>query len=52
VLRLTERFCLWRLQELKAPRNRAISSATAEKIAAILQPLGVFCPVCDLDSLT
>jgi hypothetical protein len=33
-------------------RDRAVSPATAEKIAAILEPLGIFCPVCDLDGLT
>jgi hypothetical protein len=52
VLRLTKRFRFWSLHELKAPKNRAVSAATAQKIAAILEPLGVFCPVCDLDGLT
>ena len=52
VLRLTRRSQLWWLQELKAARNREVSPATAKQIAAILEPLGVFCPVCDLDGLT
>ena len=34
------------------PWHRAVSPATTTKIAAILEPLGVFCPVCDLDGLT
>ena len=51
VLRLTRRSHLWWLQELKAARNREVSPATAKQIAPILEPLGVFCPVCDLDGL-
>jgi hypothetical protein len=52
VLRLTKRLRFWSLHELKAPKNRAVSPATAQKIAAILEPLGVFCPVRDLGGLT
>ncbi|MBV9405470.1 MAG: hypothetical protein JO211_09010 [Acidobacteriaceae bacterium] len=51
VLRLTRRSRLWWLQELKAARNREVAPATAMQIAATLEPLGVFCCVCDLDDL-
>jgi hypothetical protein len=47
VLHLTRRFGIWRLQELKGPKNRAVSPAAADALAAILEPLGVYCPACD-----
>jgi hypothetical protein len=47
VLRLTRSYGIWRLQELKGPKNRTVSPAAADTLAAILEPLGVYCPACD-----
>ena len=47
VLRLTKGSGIWRLQELKGPKNRTVSPATVDTLAAILEPLGVYCPACD-----
>ena len=52
VLRLTRRSRVWWLQEMKAARNREVAPATRKQIAAILEALGVFCCVCDLDDLS
>jgi hypothetical protein len=49
VLRLTRSYGIWRLQELKGSKNRAVSPATADALAAILEPLGIFCPARDHD---
>jgi len=46
VLRLTRAFGFWRLQEVKGPKNRPLSPAAAHKLATILEPLGIFCPLC------
>jgi hypothetical protein len=47
VLRLTRSCGIWRLQELKGPKNRPVSPAAADTLTAILEPLGVYCPACD-----
>ncbi len=46
VLRLMKSDGIWRLQQLKGPKNRPVSSATFDTLAAILEPLGVYCPAC------